>query len=62
MTTDHDSAPQAHQNQRKLLPVWVALGVAVVLAIVSLMAIVHRPGVPALEPGHKGAVRISGRA
>ena len=60
VTADDLTTPPDEPRRRTPPPVWIALGVAALLALVSLMSIVHRPGVPTLEPGHKGMVRMSG--
>ncbi len=59
MTADDDSTPRSEQLRRVPLPVWVALGVAAVIALASLLVIDHRPGVPTLVPGQKGPARMS---
>jgi hypothetical protein len=59
MTVDDEPTSRSEQLRRVPLPVWVALGVAAVIALASLMVIDHRPGVPTLVPGQKGPARMS---
>jgi len=59
MTTDDDPAPHGAGRPHLPLPVWIALAIAAVLALTSLAAILHHPGVPTLVPGHRGAGRMS---
>jgi len=59
MTANNDSAAHTQQRQRVPRPIWVALGVAVMLALVSMLAIGHRSGVPTLTPGQAGSVHTS---
>ena len=59
MTADHDSSPHSEPHQRVPLLIWVALAIAVVLAVASLLVITHQPGVPTLSPGVKGTPHAS---
>ena len=59
MTVDQDSSPHSEPPLRVPLKIWIALGIAVLLALASLMVITHKHGVPTLSPGVKGTPHAS---
>jgi hypothetical protein len=53
MTTDDESSSREARRPRMPWPIWIALGVAAILAIASLMDITQSDGVQMLSPGEK---------
>ena len=54
MTTDDHTDSDNTARRRRMLPVGVALAIATLLAIASLITLQHQPGVPTLTAGQKG--------
>ena len=59
MTADPDSTPHGVPNRRTPVRLWVAIGVAAVIGVATLLLISHRPGLPTLVPGQKGPAHMA---